>query len=245
LAAKAIKRHQMRGFIRSISASLFAAALCQAASAHGRSPVVIELFTAQGCSACPKANGLLDSYADRSHVVALTFPVDYWDYLGWRDTFAQPAFTERQRAYADRLKLRSLTTPEFVIDGAREASGADGAKIDALMESLGDDPGRNPRIRVLRHGAKIQVGDGLKPRHGADVWLIRYDPALQQVKVKAGDNKGKLVSARNVVEQLERLGGWSGRARTYVAPKALSPGLKSVILVQGAKGGPIIAVAPG
>jgi hypothetical protein len=107
----------MRGFTRSILAALFAAALSQTAAARDRTPVVVELFTAQGCSACPKANLLLDRYADRSDVVALTFPVDYWDYLGWRDTFAQPAFTERQRAYADRLKLRSLTTPEFDIDG--------------------------------------------------------------------------------------------------------------------------------
>lgn len=234
----------MRGFIRSISAALFAAALSQTAAARERTPVVIELFTAQGCSACPKANVLLNSYADRSHVLALTFPVDYWDYLGWRDTFAQPAFTERQRAYADRLKLRSLTTPEFVIDGAREASGSDSAKIDKLIESAGGDPEAAPRIHILRHGGKVRIGAGAKPAHGADVWLVRYDPSLQDVKVKTGDNKGKVVSARNIVETLERLGPWSGRARTYALPKA-APDLKSVILVQGARGGRIIAVGPG
>jgi len=235
----------MRGFIRSISAALFAAALSHTAAARDRTPVVVELFTAQGCSACPKANLLLESYADRSHVLALTFPVDYWDYLGWRDTFAQPAFTERQRAYADRLKLRSLTTPEFVIDGIHEASGSDGAKIDQLIESAGGDPGSAPRIRVFRHGGRVEVGAGVKPGRVADVWLIRYDPSLQEVKVKTGDNKGKVVSARNIVEELDRLGAWSGHARTYVLPKASAPDLKSVIVVQGAKGGRIIAVAPG
>jgi hypothetical protein len=206
--------------------------------------VVVELFTAQGCSACPKANLVLDSYAEREHVVALTFPVDYWDYLGWRDTFAQPAFTDRQRAYADRLKVRSLTTPEFVIDGVREASGPDAAKIDQLIESQNFNP-PPPRIRLLRHGARVEVGSGAKPLHGGDVWLVRYDPTLQEVKVKAGDNKGKVVSARNVVEDLERLGAWSGRAKVYVVPKEAAPGLKSVILVQGARGGRIIAAAPG
>jgi hypothetical protein len=234
----------MRGFVKSISAALVVAALSQGAAARVRPPVVVELFTAQGCSACPKANVLLDSYADRKHVLALTFPVDYWDYLGWRDTFAQPAFTERQRAYADRLKLRSLTTPEFVIDGAQEASGPDAAKIDDLIERSEGEQGQRVHIRVLRHGAKVQIGAGAKPRHGADVWLIRYDPALQQVQVKAGDNKGKVVTARNIVEQLERLGGWSGHARTYSVPKAPAPGLTTVILVQGAKGGRILAVAP-
>jgi hypothetical protein len=235
----------MPGFIRSISAALFAAALSQAAAARDRPPVVVELFTAQGCSACPKANLLLDSYADRKRVVALTFPVDYWDYLGWRDTFAQPAFTERQRAYADRLKLRSLTTPEFVIDGEREASGPESAKIDHLIDSSGGDPRPAPRIRVERHGARVHIGPGAKPVRGADVWLVRYDPSLQEVKVKTGDNKGKVVSARNIVEELDRLGAWSGRPKTYVLPKASTPGLKSVILVQGARGGRIIAAAPG
>jgi hypothetical protein len=235
----------MRGFIRSISAALFAAALSQGAAARDRTPKVIELFTAQGCSACPKANLLLDSYADRKHVVALTFPVDYWDYLGWRDTFAQPAFTERQRAYADRLKLRSLTTPEFVVDGAREASGSDSAKIDHLIEDPSPNTRPTPRIRLLRHGAKAEIGPGAKPARGADVWLIRYDPSLQEVKIKAGDNKGKVVSARNVVEEIERLGAWSGHARTYTLPKASAPDLKSVILLQGSKGGRIIAVGPG
>jgi len=235
----------MRGFKRSILAALFAAALSQTAAARDRTPVVVELFTAQGCSACPKANLLLDRYADRSDVVALTFPVDYWDYLGWRDTFAQPAFTERQRAYADRLKLRSLTTPEFVIDGAREASGLDGAKIDQLIESTSGDPQPEPHIRLLKHGGRVRIGAGAKPVHGADVWLIRYDPSLQEVKVKTGDNKGKVVSARNIVQEMDRLGAWSGHARTYVLPKASVPDLKSVILVQGARGGRIIAVAPG
>jgi hypothetical protein len=235
----------MRGLIRSISAALLAAALSQTAAAHERASVVIELFTAQGCSACPKANALLASYADHSHVVALTFSVDYWDYLGWRDTFAQPEFTERQRAYTDRLKLRSLTTPEFVIDGVREASGPDASKIDHLIEASGDAPAAAPRIHLLRHGGKVRIGAGAKPAHGGDVWLIRYDPSQQDVKVTAGDNKGKMVSARNVVEELDRLGAWSGHARTYVLPRASSPDLKSVILVQGAKGGRIIAVGPG
>jgi len=237
----------MRGFIRSILAAVLSVALGQTAGAHERAPVVVELFTAQGCSACPKANLLLDSYADHKRVIALTFPVDYWDYLGWRDTFAQPAFTERQRAYADRMKLRSLTTPEFVIDGAKEASGSDGAKIDSLIESVSGEPapGPAPRIRLVRHGAKVEVGPGAKPARGAEVWLIRYDPTLQDVTVKAGDNKGKVVSARNIVEQLERLGPWSGHAKTYALPKAPASGLKSVILVQGAKGGRIVAVLPG
>ena len=239
----------MRGFVRSIAAALCAATLSQVAfgqtaEAREHSPVVVELFTAQGCSACPKANLLLDSYADRKRVVALTFSVDYWDYLGWRDTFAQPAFTDRQRAYADRLKVRSLNTPEFVVDGAREASSPDGTKIDQLIASQEADRAKPPRIHVLRHGTRVEIGAGAQPLHGGEVWLVRYDPTLQDVKVKSGDNKGKVVSARNIVQDLKRLGPWSGHARTYVVPPASAPGLKAVILLQGAKGGRIIAAAP-
>jgi hypothetical protein len=97
----------------------------------------------------------------------------------------------------------------------------------------------------LRHGARVEVGAGARPPHGGDVWLIRYDPSVQDVTVKTGDNKGRVVSARNIVEELQRLGPWSGRAKTYIVPKASVPGLKTVILVQGQKGGRIIAAAPG
>jgi hypothetical protein len=243
--AKGIKRDSMRGFATSIAAALCAASLSQTATARSRAPLVVELYTAQGCSACLKANLLLDSYAGLKHAIALTFSVDYWDYLGWRDTFAQPAFTDRQRAYADRLKVRSLNTPEFVIDGAREASGPDNAKIDLLIDQQGGDPPRAPSIHLLHNGTKVEIGAGPKPSRGGDVWLIRYDPTRQEVTVKTGENKGKVVSARNVVEELDRLGAWSGRRRSYTLPKASDPSLKTVILVQGAKGGRILAAYGG
>ena len=100
------------------------AALASPAGAHPRPPVIVELFTAQGCSSCSDANALVGELAEREGVLPLTFSVDYWDYLGWPDTFALPEFTERQKAYARRLGPREVYTPQVVVDGAKQASGA-------------------------------------------------------------------------------------------------------------------------
>ena len=107
------------------------------ARARSKMPVVVELFTAQGCADCVQADATLADLADRKGVIALTWPVDYWDYEGWTDTFAEPAFTERQRAYAHRLKVREIYTPEMVVDGAREASALDRSAVDALLKDDG------------------------------------------------------------------------------------------------------------
>ena len=206
-------------------------------------PVVLELFTAQGCSACSQANALLQELADRGNVLALTFPVDVWDYLGWSDTLAKPAFTARQKAYVAHFKLRELYTPEMVVDGRRETLGFDREKVKALIDGASRLRTRGPRVRFVDGARRVLVGRGRAPAGGAEVWLVRYDPAERTVKVKAGENKGKTVVQQNVVRDLQRLGPWTGRAHSYRAPAADDAGLDTVVLVQGDKGGPILASA--
>ncbi|MHB8286393.1 MAG: DUF1223 domain-containing protein [Caulobacteraceae bacterium] len=221
-------------------------ALAQTASARtaAKPPVVVELFTAQGCSGCPQADLALNALADRKDLIALSFPVDYWDYVGWKDTFAQPAFADRQRAYANRLKVRELYTPEMVVDGAKEASGLDHDGLDGLIKAA--DPAADaPKIRFGGKGARIDVGAGEAPASSAEVWLIRYDPTLHEVKVKAGENKGKTVMQRNVVRDLVHLGRWAGKPRSFTAPAASEAGLNTVVLVQAVHGGKILAAAAG
>ena len=213
------------------------------ALAMARSPVVVELFTAQGCAACPQADRMLEEIASRRGVIALTLPVDYWDYLGWADTFAQPAYTDRQRAYARRLKVREIYTPEIVVDGRKEAQGLDKDAVDALIHDAAHDLADGPRVQLLRAGARVRVSGGGGGR--ADVWLVRYDPLEHSVRVKTGDNKGKLVVQRYVVRELTRLGGYAGRLRTYTAPKATADGLSTLVVVQGVRGGPILGVSKG
>jgi hypothetical protein len=211
-------------------------------AAKARRPIVVELYTSQGCSSCVAADKLLDQLAERPNVLALTLAVDYWDYLGWNDTFARPEFSARQRAYMKRLALRDLYTPQVIVDGAAQAPGADSAKVEALIKDAqrGKDPA--PKMRLLRHG-RLQVGAGRAPKGGAEVWLVRYDPGLQEVTVKRGENRGQTLAEKNVVRSLVRLGPWTGKSRTYAVPPADGAGkLKTAFLLQTARGGRILAV---
>jgi hypothetical protein len=216
------------------------AASAQAAPA-ARQPVVIELYTAQGCSSCRKANEHLAELAEKPGVLALTFAVDYWDYLGWPDSFAQPAFADRQKAYARKLNVREVYTPQVVVDGRSQTGGVKLEKIEALVAEAARTPVNPPDMLFLRNG-RIAVGSGPVPRGGAEVWIVRYDPRELTITPKRGDNRGVPVVHRNVVRQLAKLGAWSGSPTAYRTPKPSEDGLKTVILVQAARGGKIIGV---
>lgn len=208
-----------------------------------RPPVVVELFTAQGCASCPQANQILAGLADDDRVLALTFPVDYWDYLGWRDTFAKPEFTVRQRAYVMRLRLKEIYTPEMVVGGRRETPAIDRDRVAALVAAERASSRRpEPAIGFTRRGKRVMVGSGAAPSGGGEVWLVRYDPMRRDVRVRFGENAGRVVTHVNVVKELTLLGEWTGRSKIYAAPEPSSPGLKTVVLVQGSDGGPLIAV---
>lgn len=210
-------------------------------TAAARAPVVVELFTAQGCASCSEANANLAKLAKREGLLALTFPVDYWDYLGWADTFARPEFTTRQKAYVDRLELRETYTPQMVVDGRAQVGGLQTDKVDRLI-SLAEDAPRDPPDMAFIGPRRVDVGTGRVPRGGAEVWLVRYDPRDHDVVVRKGDNRGKTVVHRNVVRELKRLGSWRGRPTAYRLPTAEEEGLVTAVLVQGAGGGRILAV---
>ena len=216
------------------------AALAAAGTAWARGPVVVELFTAQGCSSCAKANAFVARLADRPGVIALTWSVDYWDYLGWKDTFAQPPFADRQRAYDKRFGLRDVYTPQVVVDGAAQTSG-DKAAVEALIRQARRAPHERPDMEMRQDG-QVAVGTGRRPRGGAEVWLIRFDPREQDVEVKEGDNRGATIPHRDGVRQVTRLGPWSGRPVTFKLPPATEEGLVTLILVQGDRGGRVLGV---
>ena len=201
-------------------------------------PVVVELFTSQGCSSCPPADLAVAKAADRPDVIALSFNVTYWDHLGWKDTFARPEFTARQKAYVRALGQDAPFTPEVVTGGRAGGVGNSPRALDQLIAR-----GRaQPTTTVTAAPGKVSVAAGVAPRRGAEVWLVSYDPRVLQVPVKAGENTGKTLPQRNVVRGLKRLGDWTGQAATFAAP-AIDPGLKGVVIVQGRDAGPILAVA--
>jgi hypothetical protein len=212
-----------------------------AGAAAAKPPVVVELYTAQGCASCGEANAHVTKLADKPGVLALTFSVDYWDYLGWADTFAKPEFAERQKAYVAKLALREPYTPQVVVDGAGQAAGSKPDKVDQLVAGAAKAPRNGPDIHFVAD-KRVYVGSARAPKGGGDVWLIRYDPREQDVTVKTGDNKGQTIPHKNVVRDLTRLGAWRGKPTAFRLPAASEEGLKTVVLVQAGRGGRVIGV---
>jgi hypothetical protein len=195
-------------------------------------PVVIELFTAQGCAGCPEANARFEAAAAKPGVIALTWAVDYWDYLGWHDTFARPEFSQRQRAYRRSLRLRDISTPQVVIDGRREVVGA---AAEALETAIDEEAARRvfpPEIEFRAAGNRVGVGSGPAPEGGAEVVAVYFKPGPQTVVIASGDNRGRTVRHMNVVRSVRVLGDWTGRPGLYALPSAREPGQAVAILIQ-------------
>jgi len=225
--------------IRSLLLAMAVLAPAGALAADAAHPTVVELFQSQGCSSCPPANANLMAVAGRADILALSFGVTYWDQLGWKDTFAQPAFTARQWDYAHGFGHPNVFTPQVVVNGRRDGVGAEAGEFRALI-AAGDRGTSGPSLSIAR--SKVILGAGRAPPGGADVWLVRFDPRIEQVPVKRGENAGRTLPHRNVVRALVRLGGWTGAAETFTAPPG-DPALASAILVQQRAGGPILAAA--
>lgn len=194
-------------------------------------PVVVELFTAQGCAGCPEANARVEAVSAEPGVIALTYAVDYWDYLGWADTFARPEFVQRQRDYRRALRLRNVSTPQVVIDGRRQAP----ANTRALQAAIDEEAARRvfpPEIEFRETGDRVGVGSGRAPDGGAEVVAVFYTPGPQTVEIASGDNRGQKVRHVNVVRAVQVLGPWTGRAVLYDLPDAPSTDQAVAILVQ-------------
>lgn len=207
-------------------------------SAAGRRPVVVELFTSQGCSSCPPANANLVELLGRSDVLALSFSVTYWDRLGWKDVFGRPEFTARQYAYEPALGQSGPFTPQIVVDGRRTTVGNRLSDILDLIAEGGTDGG--PAVDLA--GGRVTIGKAPAPAAGTDVWLVRYEPEILQVAVERGENRGRTLPHAHVVRELTHLGAWSGAAATFALPKR-PEGLATAVLVQVRDGGPILAAA--
>ena len=200
----------------------------------------MELFQSQGCSSCPPANAALGRYADRPDWLALTFAVDYWDRLGWKDTFSRHEYTERQYAYARSLGGSGVYTPEVVVNGRAAGVGDETSEVEALARKT-DRGASGPELRV--EGDAVAIGAGAAPAGGAEVWLALYDPRVIEVPVARGENAGRTLAHRNVVKRLVRLGAWDGAATRLPLPAA--DGLSRAVIVQKRGVGAVLAAARG
>ena len=197
--------------------------------------VVVELYQSQGCSSCPPANAALNAIADRSDVIALSFAVTYWDRLGWKDTFADPAFTDRQHAYAAALKNDSVYTPQVVLNGRIAIVGNGQGELNRAVAQAARLE-KSPMITATNGSVTIGSGKG-----SADILLIHYDPRSQMVSIRAGENGGRKLPHKNIVRQLVTLGSWSGKAASFKLPTKTDAAWQSVVIVQTKKTGPILA----
>jgi hypothetical protein len=207
----------------------------KAATNANTGTVVVELYQSQGCSSCPPANAALNAIADRADVIALSFAVTYWDRLGWKDTFADPAYTDRQHAYAAALKNDSVYTPQVVLNGKTAIVGNGDGELNGAVAKAAR-LGKSPTITAANGSVTIGAGKG-----SADIVLIHYDPRSHMVSIRAGENGGKKLPHKNIVRQLTTLGSWSGKAVTFKVPTKRDAAWKAVVIVQAKKTGPILA----
>jgi hypothetical protein len=219
-------------------AGLALVGLAGAATAQPAPVQVVELFTSQGCSSCPPADVAVAQVSSRPDVLALSFGVTYWDNLGWKDTFAQQAFTDRQWAYAKGLRHSNVGTPQVVVNGRLDTVGQTVGQIDQALHAA-PLPAGGPQVALSADAVSLS---GAAPAKPAAVWLVRYDPNIEQIPVKRGENTGKTLPIKNAVRELKRLGEWSGGDKRFAVPAAPA-GLKTAVLVQAGAGGPILAAA--
>jgi hypothetical protein len=208
----------------------------EALASDGKRPVVVELFQSQGCSSCPPAEANLNALAVRPDVLALSYAVTYWDDLGWKDTFAQQAFTDRQWTYARRRGRTDVWTPQVLIDGRRDLVGTERARLDEAIADAAATVTRGPAMS-WRDG-RLHIGAGEAGAY--DVWLVRYDPRTLDVSIGAGENRGRVLPHRNIVRQLVRLGAWSGGEQDFALPAPTIAGLATAAFIQAGPGGAII-----
>jgi len=214
-------------------------------NAKADSLTVVELFTSQGCSSCPPADEILGELAKKPDILPLSFNVDYWNYIGWKDPFSSPKKTQRQRDYARKLGLRHVYTPQVVINGHDEEVGSRRSQVLGKIERAAE----RPRVPVSFSGKgdsltiNIEAGT-FSATEPADVVLVVFD-RKKETEIRRGENAGRKLAYYNVVKSFERIGQWSGDAVDISIDSGLlaADGDGCAVLLQKAGVGEIIGAA--
>ena len=203
-------------------------------------PVVIELFTSQGCSSCPPADAMLHELAKRDDVIALALHVDYWDYIGWKDVFGRPENTARQHAYAYEANATTVYTPQMIIGGVDHVIGSRPLQVMDAIQSRKRQA--NPvDVTLTRSGNNVMINAAPSTRGDYLVQLVRYTPQ-ETVAIGRGENAGLNLSYAHIVKSWDVIGRWDGR--TALALETNAAGSEPVVvIVQQASHGPIVGAA--
>ncbi len=225
-----------------IAACLACLVALVAAPVRAEGPVVVELFTSQGCSSCPPADALFEDLARDPGVVALALHVDYWDYLGWKDLFASPENTRRQKAYAHAAGEHMVYTPQIVVGGSDRTMGARPAEVRQLIDLHARLP-ETVRLRVSRAGDSVEIAarPAGAPVGKVVVLLMRFTPE-QTVMIKRGENAGRTIRYVNIVTDMAVLTTWNG-ADPMEMTAPFPAGDAGAVLLQREGPGEIVAAA--
>lgn len=184
-------------------------------------PIIVELYTSQGCSSCPPADAYLDELSAQDDIIALTLPVDYWDYIGWKDTLAMPFHTVRQRQFARQLGNRGIYTPQMVINGRMDEVGSRRSQVKQALKNAKPADSVTIDVKETNDGLAVEI---MPSTHDAvtkgRIWFVQFDDR-HVVKIGRGENSGRTVDYVNVVRQWDDLGAWSGEMQTLTIPSDL------------------------
>jgi hypothetical protein len=209
--------------MKSIAGTMFGvvvalAAIADLSPAAAGPRAIVELFTSQGCSSCPPADRILGDLAGEPSIIALTLPIDYWDYLGWKDTLADPRFTARQKAYSRARGDRDVFTPQMVVNGAVQVVGSDRAQIDGAIEASRTTPGAmSVPLTVSQSGKTLNVAVGPSGTGRGEVWICAVARSVA-VTIARGENRGKQMIYHNVVRNWLKVGDFNGAATQWTIP---------------------------
>lgn len=204
-------------------------------------PVVVELFTSQGCSSCPAADALLAELGGREDVIPLALHVDYWDYIGWEDAFADPRFTKRQKGYARAGGWKMIYTPQIIINGEHDVVGNRPMKVaDGILHEAQEQA--QVSLDIRREGDALHIAvTPMAPVKPCDIHLVRYVDGAE-VDILRGENAGRSLTYTHIVRGWDVVGQWDGQG-TYEATVPVTGSDPIVVLVQDKRYGSIVAAA--
>jgi len=190
--------------------------------AHAEPRAVVELFTSQGCSSCPPADQIIGELAKDPSVIALSLPIDYWDYLGWKDTLADSRFSARQKAYSHMRGEREVYTPQVVVNGSAHVIGSDRNGIESAIDDTKKADGvMSVPVSMTLAGKQINISvaassKGPATGHG-EVWICSISKAVP-ITIGRGENRGREITYHNVVRNLLKVGDWNGTSGSWTVP---------------------------
>jgi hypothetical protein len=188
--------------------------------AHADPRAVVELFTSQGCSSCPPADKLLGEFAKDPSVIAMSMPINYWDYLGWKDTLADARFSARQHAYSRARGDRDVYTPQVIVNGSVQVVGSDRAGIENAIKATDKNGVMSVPVRLSLSGKQIHVSVAPSKvssvTHG-EVWICSISKAVP-IAIGRGENRGREITYHNVVRNLLKVGDWNGGTASWTVP---------------------------